>query len=236
MTPFKTQNRVTSPFGWRTIFDKREFHRGVDIVPTTRSGEMLPESAWLIREVTGGMVLRTAADQWRGNYVDVQTAPGTFERYQHLARADVGVGQAVAQGTVIGLAGSTGQSTGRHLHFGVYRGGTAERCAVMPSAWAGLPNACGLFSGNDTLDAANMLQKPATLAAPQDGDNVWLRVTAQGLHLRAVPQAENDGTILTTLPYGLRLRRWAVRGAWVCVSSEVGSGWVHGDYVAPEDT
>lgn len=154
MTPFKTQNRVTSPFGWRTIFDKREFHRGVDIVPTTRSGEMLPESAWLIREVTGGMVLRTAADQWRGNYVDVQTAPGTFERYQHLARADVGVGQAVAQGTVIGLAGSTGQSTGRHLHFGVYQGGSAEANAVIPAPWVGFANACGTYPGNDMMENA----------------------------------------------------------------------------------
>ena len=169
MTPFAGKNRVTSPYGWRTIFGKRELHRGVDSVPTAYPGEDLPESAWQVRECTGGTVLRVTSDQWRGNYVDVQTAPNTFERYQHLKTVCVQVGQSVPQGTVVGVAGSTGISTARHLHFGVYKNGSAEANAVVPSAWMGIPNAIGTYEGNDDVDGAarEVLEKGIDVSSHQ---------------------------------------------------------------------
>ena len=155
MTPFAGGNRVTSPFGPRKspISGVAETHRGQDIVPTNGN--------WQVRECTGGTVLRVAADQWRGKYVDVQTAPGVFQRYQHMDVISVGVGQAVPQGAVLGLAGSTGDVTGRHLHFGVYKNGTAEACAVNPAAFSGVPNTAATHPGNSALDKA-----PAPPTAP----------------------------------------------------------------------
>lgn len=159
MTPFAGGNRVTSPFGPRKspISGAAETHRGQDIVPT--------DGNWQVRECTGGTVLRVTADQWRGKYVDVQTAPGVFQRYQHMDVISVGVGQTVPQGTVLGLAGSTGDVTGRHLHFGVYKNGTAEACAVNPAAFSGVPNTTATHPGNSALDKAPA--QPEAPAQPQ---------------------------------------------------------------------
>lgn len=146
MTPFKGNNRVTSPYGQRIhpITGKGDMHRGQDIV--TDSGD------WTVREVTGGKVLRISFDNSRGNYVDVQTEPNTFERYQHLATVAVKVGQTLKQGDTIGRAGTTGASTGVHLHFGVYRNGTAESNAINPVPWSSIPNAVGNYPGDNKLD------------------------------------------------------------------------------------
>ena len=148
MTPFKGRNRITSPHGARRspVTGKTEIHRGQDITA--------PDGDWRVRECTGGTVLRVTWDAARGKYVDVQSRPGTFQRYQHMETIFVSVGQKVSQGEVLGLAGSTGHSTGRHLHFGVYKGGTAEACAVNPALWSGLPNASGTYPGNNALDSA----------------------------------------------------------------------------------
>ena len=154
MTPFKGKNKGTSPFGPRTspITGRAEQHRGQDITA--------PDGDWQVREVTGGTVLRVTSDQWRGKYVDVQTKPGTFERYQHMDAIYVTVGQKVPQGTVLGMAGSTGDVTGRHLHFGVYQGGSAEANAVNPAAWSDVPNTVGTHPGDDNLDGATPAPVP----------------------------------------------------------------------------
>ncbi|MDL2214342.1 M23 family metallopeptidase [Clostridia bacterium OttesenSCG-928-O13] len=123
-------------------------------MPTKYAGEPVPESAWNVRECTGGEVVRIAHDSARGHYVDVQTDANTFERYQHMKSIAVKVGQKVPQGATLGVAGSTGSSTARHLHFGVYRGGTKEANAINPTQWSGVPNAVGTYPGNDNIDGA----------------------------------------------------------------------------------
>ena len=60
MTPFAGINRITSPYGYREYWYNgrliKEQHKGQDIVPTQQAGQALPESAWAVREVTGGTV------------------------------------------------------------------------------------------------------------------------------------------------------------------------------------
>lgn len=146
MTPFKGTNRVTSPFGPRTspITGRAEQHRGQDIVSN--------DGDWNVRECTGGTVIRVTSDKWRGKYVDIQTAPKDFERYQHMDSIAVKVGQVVKQGDIIGVAGNTGDVTGRHLHFGVYRNGSAEANAINPQQWSDVPNKVGSYPGNNNKD------------------------------------------------------------------------------------
>jgi murein DD-endopeptidase MepM/ murein hydrolase activator NlpD len=65
---------------------------------------------------------------WVGAYgylVVLDHGGGWETRYAHLSRIDVRVGERVAQGAVVGLVGSTGASTGPHLHFEVRRDGLA---------------------------------------------------------------------------------------------------------------
>jgi murein DD-endopeptidase MepM/ murein hydrolase activator NlpD len=60
-----------------------------------------------------------------GNYVKVNHAGGLATGYAHMSRFAVGVGTRVRQGQVIGYVGSTGLSTGPHLHYELYKNGVA---------------------------------------------------------------------------------------------------------------
>ncbi|MDL2295156.1 M23 family metallopeptidase, partial [Ruminococcaceae bacterium OttesenSCG-928-D13] len=130
-------------FGWRTspITGVRQHHNGMDSVAQDGNGS--------VREVTGGTVIEVSVgyNYGRGNLVRVQCG-NAVETYQHLATTAVKKGQLLKQGDAIGVAGSTGDSTGTHLHFEVTIGGKA----VNPSEWCGVPNAVGTYPGNDTLD------------------------------------------------------------------------------------
>ncbi len=71
-----------------------------------------------------------------GWYVDIEHAEKVFTRYCHmLRRPDVTAGQHVAAGQVIGVSGSSGHSSGPHLHFEVHLGDSSALSAVDPVAW-----------------------------------------------------------------------------------------------------
>ncbi len=109
--PLAMPSPITSLFGWRThpIFGDRRFHTGTDLgapegtpVVATQDGEVH------IADYLGGY----------GLTVILRHAEGSLEtRYAHLSRILVRPGEAVQQGEVVGLVGSTGNSTGPHLHF-----------------------------------------------------------------------------------------------------------------------
>lgn len=108
--------RVTSPFGWRIhpIFKSRTFHSGLDIagpygssVRASNSGRVI-YSGWY-----GGYGKVVILDHGRYNGVPITTL------YAHLSSFIVGVGDYVAKGQTIAREGSTGYSTGPHLHFEV---------------------------------------------------------------------------------------------------------------------
>lgn len=110
-------NRITSPFGWRThpIFRTREFHSGIDIGA--------PQGRNIVAADSGEVVW---AD-WLGGYGrTVIISHGQFTTlYAHASTLLVEEGDKVAKGQVIARIGSTGNSTGPHLHFEVRnRGGT----------------------------------------------------------------------------------------------------------------
>lgn len=193
MTPFKNTNRITSPYGPRTYTNSAgtlvsEHHNGQDIVPTRYSGQTVPEEDWDFREVTGGTVteVSTAWNYGRGTLVKVRTDAGAIEIYQHAESIYVKVGDRVPQGTALGRAGSTGNVTGRHLHFEVQINGSA----VEPSAWSGVPNADGTYAGNDTLDNAASVPdaEPETNGVQLQrlciiGDSATIKARAQELGL-----------------------------------------------------
>lgn len=74
-----------------------------------------------LRAATAGTVVRSVPlDPRAGNYIRIQWGgPGDWIGYSHLSRRDVGVGQRVAAGQVVGLSGATGAVVGAHLHFEV---------------------------------------------------------------------------------------------------------------------
>ena len=104
--------RITSRFGYRIhpITEKRGFHTGLDMVA--------PEGT-TISSVYYGKVTETGeGDSW-GKYVLVEHSDGFETFYCHLSEIYVQEGAVIRQGETLGLVGSTGMSTGPHLHFEV---------------------------------------------------------------------------------------------------------------------
>ncbi len=104
--------QVTSPFGWRRhpIFGVRRFHTGVDLAGPNHSA---------IRAADSGNVLYTG---WYGGYgkvVIVSHGKGMATLYAHLSKIATNAGDNVSKGDVVGYEGTTGFSTGPHLHFEV---------------------------------------------------------------------------------------------------------------------
>lgn len=111
--------RFSSPFGWRIhpIYGDWRFHYGVDL--SAPQGTPIYASR-------GGQVTTTAYEAGgAGYYVSINHLDGFTTRYLHMTHYIVSPGQYVAAGQVIGYCGSTGGSTGPHLHFSVYYNGTA---------------------------------------------------------------------------------------------------------------
>lgn len=119
-----TVGRVSSPFGrYRSYSDgERSFHTGMDI--TNRRGTAVDASA-------AGEVLVAGWQHIFGNVVIVHHGQGVSTSYNHLQEVGVAIGDQVEAGQQLGRMGSTGQSTGPHLHWGLVVGGEA----VDPQQW-----------------------------------------------------------------------------------------------------
>ena len=95
---------ITSKYGWRSS----GWHSGVDFAA--------PQGTELYSWKNGTVTFAA----WSGNYgyfIIVDHGDGTISRYAHCSKIIVNVGDSVVQGQTIGLVGSTGRSTGPHLHL-----------------------------------------------------------------------------------------------------------------------
>lgn len=108
-------HEINSPFGLRRLPGQAaRNHEGVDIAAPWGTGVFVAAE---------GSVLRTGYDPaGYGRFVEIRHPNGMTTLYGHLSRLDVASGDAVEAGARIGLVGSTGRSTGPHLHFEVRRG------------------------------------------------------------------------------------------------------------------
>ena len=106
------QGKVTSGFGYRIhpVTGNRSFHTGVDIA----AAEGTPIAA-----AYGGTVAETGHTSGRGNYVLLRHGTALQTLYCHLSEIDVEEGDSLTAGETLGLVGTTGMSTGPHLHFEV---------------------------------------------------------------------------------------------------------------------
>jgi murein DD-endopeptidase MepM/ murein hydrolase activator NlpD len=123
--PLTTPAAITSRFGWRThpLTGSRRFHSGVDMGA--------PSGAPVV--ATGaGTVVSAGWNGGYGNAVIIQHNDNQQTLYGHLSKVSVKAGQTIAQGTIVGLVGSTGNSTGPHLHFETRTSTTGVWAAIDP--------------------------------------------------------------------------------------------------------
>jgi murein DD-endopeptidase MepM/ murein hydrolase activator NlpD len=84
-------------------------HEGIDIGA--------PQGSPVLAVATGTVEFAGWTEGGYGNLIEIRHADGSLTRYAHLSRILIQVGAAVTQGQAIGEVGSTGRSTGPHLHF-----------------------------------------------------------------------------------------------------------------------
>lgn len=105
--------RISSYWGWRTspIYGGREWHSGIDIAGTGKGSPVYATN-------NGTIILREYVYSY-GNYIIINHNNGYYSLYAHMNGFAKGlkVGSTVSRGQVIGYVGSTGLSTGPHLHF-----------------------------------------------------------------------------------------------------------------------
>lgn len=110
--PLPASSRITSTFGSRSqpTEGASTYHKGIDIGASTGTK---------IIAAASGTVVTAAYSVSAGNYIMISHGGGLYTVYMHCSKLLVSVGQTVSQGENIALVGSTGVSTGPHLHFGV---------------------------------------------------------------------------------------------------------------------
>lgn len=114
--PCPDSKRITSGFGNRKSPTKggSTYHQGIDIGAPTGT---------TVLAAAAGEVVISKYSYSGGNYIMIDHGSGIFTVYMHLSKRSVDVGREVSQGQKIGEVGSTGYSTGPHLHFGIRKNG-----------------------------------------------------------------------------------------------------------------
>ena len=118
---------VTSEYGSRPAptAGASTNHKGIDVVLNDSN----------IPAVTSGTVSDKGSDSSRGNWISIRDAYGNVQTYMHMASgSSLSVGDKVAEGDTVGIMGSTGISTGNHVHFQVHN---AQGAYINPETYFG---------------------------------------------------------------------------------------------------
>lgn len=188
--PFEEEKTITQKFGQGDAAITGGIHKGLDLAANYGTP---------VRAVAAGTVVGSGYSSSGGNYVVIDTGDINVG-YYHLSQRLVGYGQVVAEGQQIGLVGSTGWSTGPHLHLQFERGGVA----IDP-----LPYISGQVQYSD----------PAAMKPNSDGyytmrqnDTFWGLEERWGIPHGTLQQA-NPELDPRTLQIGQRIRTSAAQSA-----------------------
>ena len=168
--PLTSFRRVSSSFGVRVhpLSGFRKMHQGTDYAAVTGTPVVAPADGVIVE-----------ARRWGGygNWLRIRHANGLETGYGHLSRYGSGIraGQRVSQGQVVAYVGTTGASTGPHLHYEIWRGGQRiNPSGIRTSEGTVLAGAdLNAFRAEktriDRIIAAGGEKRPANLQASADG-------------------------------------------------------------------
>lgn len=158
---------VSSNFGYRNdpLGRGRRFHSGVDIAGGTegnvniiaaKDGVVVYPTAGVSNSCPSSHSLSSCGGGY-GNYVIIQHGDGNYTLYAHLYQNSITVktGDSVKQGQVIGKMGSSGNSTGNHLHFEIREGSNSGSSTVDPLNYISSENPRAVFTGDEFLNWLN---------------------------------------------------------------------------------
>lgn len=156
MLPLKNC-KVTSPYGVkRTINGKTSIHKGIDLI--SESGDVE------VKAIRAGVLRGNFQDPaGYGNYTSIEHTDGTRALYCHLKSFKRKAGEMIKEGEVIGIEGSSGNSTGMHLHLEIRDTPYLQHDHINVADYLGIKNDYGLvqiieeFKDGDELAALDYL-------------------------------------------------------------------------------
>ncbi len=152
------------------------WHTGIDLV----GNETIYASC-------DGKVTRTGYDKSYGNFIVVQNdTDKKYHWYCHLSKINVSVGQRVSRTSKIGVMGSTGNSTGKHLHFEIRNASNKYADNSNPADYMGIPNKVG------TYNSANYQIKNSTT---NTSSTPVLKTLARNTNLRSEPNTSSNAVL-----------------------------------------
>ncbi len=119
-------SRGTGNLAWPTVGGYVSSHQGQRWGRAHKGIDIARPSNRMIKAADNGKVVSAGYDGGYGNKIVIDHQNGLRTVYAHLDSISVSVGQTVSQGSAIGVMGSTGNSTGVHLHFEVYKNGALQ--------------------------------------------------------------------------------------------------------------
>ena len=123
-----SEGNITSLYGWRThpITGEQSFHTAIDLASACNTEIVAALDGVVIEASYPYPDCLYCGETGYGNYVTIDHGNGWRTRYAHMVTINVVTGVRVEQGQVIGLEGSTGSSTGCHLHFELRKSGEVD--------------------------------------------------------------------------------------------------------------
>lgn len=148
--PLTGQFRVTCEYARKGNW-KAGYHTGIDLVGDEK-----------IYATCNGKVTRTGYDNSYGNFIVIKNNDdGRFHWFCHLSKILVNTGETVSRVTKIGIMGSTGNSSGKHLHFEIRNEGNKYGNQINPAEYMKIPNAVGTYnSANYQIKEVKPVQNP----------------------------------------------------------------------------
>ena len=171
------------------------WHTGIDLVGDND----------IIYSSCDGVVTRSGYDKSYGNFIVVKNnVDNKFHWFCHLSKINVTVGQQVTRTYKIGIMGSTGNSTGKHLHFEIRNVSNKYADNSNPADYMGIPNKVGLYNSNDyQIKKENTENKEPELKTlkrntnlrnePNTSSKAVLYLANTTLYLLEAGVAHNDG-------------------------------------------
>lgn len=176
--PLTGEFRVTCEYGRKGNWSAG-YHTGIDLVGNEQ-----------IYATCDGKVTRTGFDKSYGNFIVIKNdVDGRFHWFCHLSKISVNVGDKVSRVSKIGIMGSTGNSTGKHLHFEIRNAGNKYGNQINPAEYMGIPNTVGTYNSANYQIKTEEKPKEVVQAQPV------LKTLARKTNLRSEPTIKSSATL-----------------------------------------